>query len=98
MTKKSLLVIAGHIFRINKASQHRFSETRPSGTPAGAKNGAEPVQNKELMQKMAVFGLTLNPKQGVLHSGDAFSLAPVMFSPRPAAIRSPAWRLASSCT
>ncbi len=89
MTKKSLLVIAGHIFRINKASQHRFSETRPSGTPAGAKNGAEPVQNKELMQKMAVFGLTLNPKQGVLHSGDAFSLVPVLFSLRPAAIRSP---------
>jgi hypothetical protein len=29
------------------------------------------VQKAEAMQKMAVFGLTLNPKQGVLHPEEA---------------------------
>jgi hypothetical protein len=60
-------------------------------------NGLNPVQIIESTQKAAKLGLILNPKQGVLHPGDAFYFELPLFKQGQASIDSQAWPPVFSC-
>ncbi len=63
----------------------------------GCINGTNPAQITGSTQKAAKFGLSLNPKQGVLYPGDAFYFELSLFKPGQASIDSQAGPPVFSC-
>lgn len=83
----------------HQAAQQSVLRNLPiTNTGLGCIKGPNPVQIIESTQKAAKFGLSRNPKQGVLHPGDAFYFELPLFKPGQASIDSQVWPPAFSYT